>query len=654
MNSRKSCVRILFASKRNVVAADLSFSWYEEIRHAFSILRTRPVISVANLDLIAAQAEDDGMSDGGVVALTGFLYQLLASGAAILQFPEPNAVLAIEKYDEDATLIANGKEVVVQFKYSSIAEEIEPGTLAEILSNLEKHTTSTPTAEWQLTTNRRLSKAARTLYESSDNGHDPPNVSASNTRIIRRLRHRLEIKMEDFGSAVNKLRMEAKRYGLSNDEVEEGANRVVGNLLNRVVNLGAAAQITKSQVIRELVGLDQPLSLVAIDRFNDLSETMDRYYRDYVHDSAVSDSIPRDAMQRLFFDDEVVIVSGSGGSGKSTAVLRAVYDYIIREQKMAFALSSESPYTIESRITSWRSSAQVLQHEPVERCFQRLTTANDSATAPFLYIILDGYEEEGWNAIDRRDSLLRLKDHIRDSPLYKQGRPRPKIIVTTRDARTVRMSHRASFESENLDKATVITLTDFSETELRDVWRLWFPTMPFPRSSTSLPTGLETVEDQDARSSRLSPEIMRLLASPVFLKAFQMLFKKDRSRATDLINGDVKACAYLLTGYFNWFVEKVKIRSNIDVDCTIGAIRTVADAHKYPGPFEKISNWIKPITDKGWLKDRDASRLFENAVSCGLIETTQAESGQLPAPGSGPEKWFWRYKLVRDFLANQL
>ena len=45
------------------------------------------------------------MSDGGVVALTGFLYQLVATSATILRSPELNSVLALEKYEEDAALM---------------------------------------------------------------------------------------------------------------------------------------------------------------------------------------------------------------------------------------------------------------------------------------------------------------------------------------------------------------------------------------------------------------------------------------------------------------------------------------------------------------------------------------------------------------------
>ncbi len=77
------------------------------------------------------------MADGGVTALSGFLYQLLGSAAVLSQAASDRlAVLQLEPSGEDALLsLASGK-TLVQFKYSAAGRAIQPAELATILSKL--------------------------------------------------------------------------------------------------------------------------------------------------------------------------------------------------------------------------------------------------------------------------------------------------------------------------------------------------------------------------------------------------------------------------------------------------------------------------------------------------------------------------------------
>jgi hypothetical protein len=97
------------------------------------------------------------MNDGGVVAITGFLYQLLgtAGGLATTLKKDPVAVVRLEPAGEDALFLLNGGATLVQFKNSATQDELTPGDLADILTKLELHSDSTA-VNWRLVTNRTL------------------------------------------------------------------------------------------------------------------------------------------------------------------------------------------------------------------------------------------------------------------------------------------------------------------------------------------------------------------------------------------------------------------------------------------------------------------------------------------------------------------
>jgi hypothetical protein len=234
-----------------------------------------------------------GMEDGGAVALSGFLYQLLGSAAGLASATaDPLAILYLEPSGEDALLSLTSGATLQQFKYSADRREIGPQELAEILLKLENHDSGN--SSWRLSTNRPFSPGVNLLLPGAS--PDPKllaRIGLKNRSVIERCINKLNVDCLTFTALSEQLSERGRRFGLTADEMQQGADRLVGSMMRIIRERNAGVAIDHAFLDRQLVGFPNPGRLRGPDRATEVATDLDELARSHLEGPNLDNAIRR-------------------------------------------------------------------------------------------------------------------------------------------------------------------------------------------------------------------------------------------------------------------------------------------------------------------------------------------------------------------------
>jgi hypothetical protein len=589
------------------------------------------------------------MKVGGVPALVGFLYQLYGA-AAMLAGADEFAVLALEENGEDALLRLASEAKLIQFKFSAAGTRIAPDELATILSNLDKHSESSSIG-WRLTTNRQFSPAVAMIL-----GETPPNpailssVDPDNRSTIERLAPRLERIQVNFGDLEIELSRRAQRYGLSERETEDGIHQLIGAMMMQIRDHGEGVSIGIGFLDAKLVGFNHPGSLHGPDRAAHVAKDLNELAIHHLNGPELDDALPRTALRELFDrTSPVVLVTGPGGSGKTLSVLRAVRDAVLIERLLGAIIISDQSITFSKLVGDWRSPELIIPLEPYEMSLQRLAFANPQLQGWMILLALDGIDERGWRVPDR---LNHLREIIRSRlKLYREFagmHAAPPLIITCRHRRDIdELVGGTGAGGGSRIPYREIELGDFDDGELAELWARWFPDLVFPALSNVEKMELAVVSETAGSVTALDDRVASSLRHPTLLGCFRHL---DLQNQRDLLSGDNTAWTALMSGYLDWFTRKVLARHELQQPIVRQMLIAVARATytRENVMLDRDGDWIRPIVGHVGGENYTAIRVFEDAVSSGLVVT---DHGTYRLPERIPVPWRWNFPFVAQHLS---
>jgi hypothetical protein len=595
------------------------------------------------------------MIDGGVVALSGYLYQLLGTSSCLAAAGTDSwAVIHLEHNGEDALLRSEAGSALIQFKYSSRQEKLAPGDLAEILAKFEEHDNDDKSLRWRLVSNREYSPATDAIL----NGVGDPslaNVKLANRQTISRLKDRFEythISLVDINARLTAL---GREFGLNDDEIRQGAENLVGAMVIQLQQKGAGVPISIAFLDDHLVGFEKPGRLTGAARCDEIGKELAKYAG--WAGPLLHETVARTSLRNILLSPSpVVVVVGPGGSGKTLSVLRVLQQHVVAEKCLAVALLSDEADTFTSVVARWRHpSVDNPTPETFDVSLRRLMVANPMTEAPIVFVNLDGLDEDGWKGDRWNQARNLLRRALGRVPGMPSRSDRVKIIVTCRQRQDIGniLAEDGTGRILSDDGPDYISLGEFDEAEFRAVWDLWFRELPipnWPNRSTEIDSALQTdsLGAYTNATTESEQRVIEVLRSPALLGCFRQLPPEAR-RA--LLDGNAQAWADLMKAHLDWFKERVHRRHGFAQDAVISMLRAIAAAtnEDFKRMHHYQQHWIDPAVKEDGAFAGPVRRLFRDAVTTGIVVTDQ-ELYQMT--DRTPVPWRWRYAFVPEYLCS--
>jgi hypothetical protein len=602
-------------------------------------------------------------TDGGLRAISGFLFQVLAGGALRAagecrdyrnpHLPELDAVIRLvgsgelihEFADEDlvirrdVVLPAGGTQtevtlVQVKFSVAGTANPIGPVELTKIISALAKagrrlKETGAKVAGYTLVTNRSVTKTAPTLK-----GRIGP-------AILKQLKFVTDAKISTWHEAMEHY---GRRFGLREHEIAKGRQQLLGLIFESTTSGAAHGMITSQSLLECLGGGAAARPLDPTERALEVEAQLGDFNAD-VEGRPVRREQLRD-LERRCANRALIVFSGPGGTGK-TAALRQWTGDLMAQANTAQAAPFVALRTVRGLPEDWlREAVQdwnpALKLADRVEALERLGIAN-SRSVPVVHLALDGADEyQGDGTLDSRLQRLALWFGQLDREVQAGARLRARLVVTCRDPeefeRDCLMLARSGGAVDPQKKPFVEPFGEFTEKELRELLETNFP----PLAATLLPASSDTdfsaADDGGLKQGKTKrPPLTELLFDPVMWRSFCLITDQERER---LVQGDAAARQRLAGHFCERFVEKVRQRTGVDRDQLRFALGKVASANRAEAQgFRSWEKWQQPAIEAG-LSPAQAQRLRAEAISGGLI-TPASEL-----------RWDWHNDIVENFLAT--
>ncbi len=367
------------------------------------------------------------MDDGGSIALSGFVFQLLGSAAEAFRIVRPpvandaelEVMLVLESYGQDSLLSAGAESALSQFKYSALAAAIQPSELYEICIKLHQSITIAQENGWtglrpQIVTNRDLSPVAKAMVAAAAAG----NAHIELDRVERRVGHGKKARIEykgrnadsnaQFKAILRSLRHvllqqqeihavlndRCAKFGMSETEAVDAAYRLCGLMVRQATEY--PRRVSLAEMDAALTSDASPRLL----RSKENKRAMEQHLKDFKDQNFKHpQTIQRKALceQIMMADEALVVIEGRGGYGKSIASLLVLEEYVRLHDlpppfvAFGYANTIERDW-LQRRFQSWRASDQYLG-ESISDVVNRLRRTCSDSPYPYLVCTVDGLDE---------------------------------------------------------------------------------------------------------------------------------------------------------------------------------------------------------------------------------------------------------------------
>jgi hypothetical protein len=609
-------------------------------------------------------------NDGGIVALSGYLYQMLAVAglrawgeSAEGASPQHDALIAAvrganvchETFGQDAALIPSGLQsalqrgaALVQIKFSSqgTSEEIGDGELIDIANRLAKSAATLTTEKklavsaYFLVTNRSLSTNAKALLPTVHGGNPPQKIGKKSQKQInattRAILDTLEYHVIALGGWTDTLTRFAHRYGVLPEEIDKGIERLVGKIfLNTPLTTTARAVsfedlyecFTRCKAPKLLTrNTQEAQSRIELHRLGAAANEGHHVTRDVMRDIETACS-----------NRAIIVFCGRGGSGKSASLNEWAHT-VAKQDSGPFLRASRAAtvgdHWLENTVQEWRATPE-LANSSLFEVEERLKIANPTIKPPLVTR----------RALER--IVARLCETDRAARMQVDRAPILRLVVTCREneefERLLPQETNSGFPTSNPeDLYYAVWFSDFTDEEFEALVKRETPSLAKELLSdgsgshgissagfTSLAT---TQIPQNRASPAGSPQ--RLLRDPATWRAFLMLADPERAA---VLRSEEKALIALGRNLVRRFLDRADRRHHWKKDDVFAVLQSSAQTMRNrPGPWRK-SDWLEPANGLGCFDRRDNGQIFEEALSGGLIDGSSSD-------------WRWRNKPVEEFL----
>lgn len=613
-------------------------------------------------------------SHGGSIAISGYLYQLLAvtdvqvsAGPGEKKGREDDAFVVIHEWlDEDAAVATTADKSVafVQVKYSENGEmaKISTKELKAIVKRFAKATSEVLEKNWDvsgyiLLSNRGLSapaqnllkaahspikkapakkKKAKTAAKAKKKEPWPPSQKPVATRLVDWLVPS-DVVIEDLNRF-------AAKYGVLDHEFTNAVGQLMSKIFIDVAALRESG-VTLKDWINMLTGSREAVSLKRGDQKDNQKAELVTIT---AFDLNPHNHWPRDGTKNLFDLNpqySLFVFHGRGGMGK-TASLR----HLAKTQadltpgpfiKGVLAIDAMDHWASQCADV-WRN-APVTTNGTITNAIERLQKANpDIRKQPILFIALDGIDEKfEHEAIrDLRRLLALLQASYNPT---KKNETTFKLVITCRDLEELKrhLPHDAADVDERpLDWFKAIAFDQFNTEEFRDIVerdakrfapRLT-PEATVSSSSPSLSAGRIENDERVVASKRY-----QYLRDPLVWREFLSL---GEDLQEDLLDEKEHAIIALGEKIFDRFVKKaLRRRRDMERATFLNMMKAAAtEMEGKPYPWTR-NDWCDKGEETGGSTESQSLVIFHEAYEAGLID------------GSA-KSWNWRNASIPSYLKN--
>jgi hypothetical protein len=612
-------------------------------------------------------------SHGGSIALSGYIFQLLAvTGVQISAGPgEKKApvgeafVVRHEWLDEDAVVADPVTRTVafIQVKYSENAQgsKISTGELKRIVKRFARATTLAQKRGWHvgsylLLSNRGLSEPSKRLLDfsapaakkSTSKKKGKTKAPKTKSEWPKTQIHVAKSLTEEEISADKvkaKLKAFAAKHGVLDSEFTRAINELLSTIFNEVAGLRDGG-VTIKEFIGMLTGTEDAVSIARDDQDavqNAELVTITAY------DEDPHEHLPRERTKNLLDinpQHSCFVFYGKGGMGK-TASLRELARQHGKSKPRPFvrgilAIDAQKRWATGCA-DLWRK-VPTQEDGTVERAIKRLKAANPTIKQPILLFALDGIDEtfDADAANDLRTALKIQKDNY--NRLQTVSKNDFKLVVTCRDLGELEkyLPHDAAdMDRPPLDWLKTIEFKAFDADEFREIVNqdageaVKKRLVPEPTISTSA-APLSGAVISSSGEAAMSERYL-YLRDPLVWRSFIALTPEQQEEVLD--EKDDAACA-LGKKIFERFVRKThRRRTALDHATLLPVMRAVAiEMEKERKPWTRNA-FCEKGRATGVSLDSQCREIFGEATEAGLIDGSAAD-------------WKWRNSAIPKYLQN--
>lgn len=615
----------------------------------------------------ASSVVSEMAADGGVRAISGFLFQVLVGGALRAagecsgyrrrDEPELDALIEVARVgevlhefaDEDLALRriivdkvgAAGSEITlvqVKFSVAGTARTIFPNEISTIISAFAKakkriEETGQAIGGYVLVTNRSLS------------GSKPTPSGAIERAILEQLRTVSDAGIADWHDALTHF---ARQFGRTDQEIANGRQALLGRIFETTVTGAAKGVITREDLLECLAGGSAARELLPTRLAAELQQQVRGFDAD-----VIGSPVQRELMfgiETACAGRALVVFAGAGGSGKTAALhcwtreiaARATNSNADPSPLVAVRAAHTLPEDwLCDIVHGWNPALRPAS--PTE-ALDRLTIANRGAV-PVLHLGLDGTDEYSADATAYGRVQRITQWFWQEDQNSRRGAPlRARLVVTCRDVESFArdwLSLARSGGSLSAAKAPIAFIFErFSETELRELLRANFPELESHvlRQNREFDASLDEVASDRFDTAAGPHPIAELLRDPVMWRSFCLVTDNDRAR---ILAGENSAELRLVEIYCDRFLVKARSRIGLEVDDLRLALVVIAKRSRHMGRnFRARQEWQDAAIFACGFSIPQTHKLFREAESGGLIRIEQVV------------QWDWRNDHIESFLLS--
>src|SRR6266516_4376891 len=593
---------------------------------------------------------------GARAAFAGYLYQITGALGLIARVSpdvqaagnELDALVEVtrtgelhhERLGQDLVLATLGIDqadnlVLVQFKYSQQhpTPVISPGELRAIIDRLlgSRALATQQGAQvtgFALVTNRRLGPGAQELVDAARAGAVATQVDDDpRWEVFRTIRVITELQQVDWEADVDRF---ARSFGALDDEISQGRNALIGDLMHRAAN-GPDTAVRKEDLVQAFTGYRDTKPLT----WSSLRAEVVRKIADFLVHS------PGEPLRRQLQDEirqaasasALVVVYGYGGCGKTVGLKQWAIDVTesADPQQGSFgvvqvARGLPDPW-LAKLVSEWQQvpADNPRRHDLNDVSLRRLRQANQDGPQPLLCLALDGVDEE----------LGPAEEFVRDTINWFWGEnaraqkeerpPEATLVVSVRDAAEIDQNWLArnpsgfEYVGEGPPKVHV---GDFSFEELRDA-AVAVPAIAERIAATiavlTVDQGVQTAQPVVLPAALpvlgveppANASVVLALRHPVM---WASLLQLEANQQVAALDADPAALRLLARRFICRFHNKVNARGQVvelTIEQLIDVLRSVAQqTHQLGGEVYLLNQWDDAVTPTGLLNRSDARALF--------------------------------------------